>query len=159
VKTFWTIPARGDARPPSGGGFRLPTEAEWEYACRAGTASALNNGKELTSTTGQGRNLDGVAWYNANGDSKTHPVGQKQANAWGLYDMHGNVWEWCSDWHGEYDTLKTTDPAGPEQGTTRVVRGGCWVNASKVCRSATRGDTEPMSWNFHFGMRVVRELD
>lgn len=138
--------------------YRLPTEAEWEYACRAGTTTAYHTGDSLsTEQANFNGELDGPTG-GLNRDETT-PVGSFAANAWGLFDMHGNVWEWCSDWHGEYDTLKTTDPAGPEQGTTRVVRGGCWVNASKVCRSATRGDTEPMSWNFHFGMRVVRELD
>lgn len=141
-----------------GARYRLPTEAEWEYACRAGTTTAYHTGDSLST---EQANYNGELDDPEGGLNRdeTTPVGSFAANAWGLFDMHGNVWEWCSDWHGEYDTVNTTDPRGPEQGTTRVVRGGCWVNAAKVCRSATRGDTEPMSWNFHFGMRVVRELD
>jgi formylglycine-generating enzyme required for sulfatase activity len=138
--------------------YRLPTEAEWEYACRAGTTTAYHTGGKLSTAqanyNGEADNPD----HGLNRDETT-PVRSFEPNAWGLYDMHGNVWEWCSDWHGPYDAQPTTDPRGPDEGTTRIVRGGCWVNASAICRSAMRGDTEPMSWNFHFGMRVVREIE
>ena len=139
--------------------YRLPTEAEWEYACRAGTTTAFHFG--LTISTDDA-NYDGQKTYR---DGKkgvfrdeTTKVGSFPSNAWGLHDMHGNVWEWCSDWYGEYANGEAADPSGPGTGKTRVVRGGCWVNAPAVCRSANRGDTEPQSWNFHFGFRVVREL-
>ena len=84
-----------------GGKFSLPTEAQWEYACRAGTTTALNNGTNLTSETDAYPNLDEVAWYRENSSGTTHPGGLKKANAWGLHDMHSNLWEWCADWYGD----------------------------------------------------------
>jgi formylglycine-generating enzyme required for sulfatase activity len=101
------------------GTYRLPTEAEWEYAARAGT------------TGDYAGNLDSMAWYSANSDMKTHPIGQKQANAWGLYDMHGNVWEWCEDWYDSYPSGTVTDPTGAASGSYRVIRGSCWFGPSR----------------------------
>jgi len=111
--------------------YRLPTEAEWEYACRAGSKSAYSFGDERDS-------LDGNAWFYENGHGKTHPVGQKKPNAWGLYDIHGNVWELCSDWYGEYPKGAVSDPVGPREGWYRVRRGGSWGLAAARCRSASR---------------------
>ena len=140
--------------------YRLPTEAEWEYACRAGTVTPFWTGATIGSDQA---NFDARKTY---GDGvageyreATTPVGSFPPNAWGLYDMHGNVWEWCADWHGDYPRGAVNDPQGPATGTTRIVRGGCWINDPGVCRSANRGDTVPVSWNFHFGFRVVRELE
>jgi len=127
-------------------GYRLPTEAEWEYACRAGTTSAYNTGANISDDTG---------WYNANTGS-TRPVGQKPANAWGLYDMHGNVWEWCWDWKGVSTSGARTDPVGPASGSYRVLRGGAWFYPAMFARSAHRGDGNPNDRGRSFGFRLVR---
>ena len=121
-----------------GKSYRLPTESEWEYACRAGSSTAFCFG-EAEARLGE------YAWDDSNSGGKTHPVGQKAANAWGLYDMHGNVWEWCSDWHGEYPSSAVTDPTGPSTGSYRVRRGGGWgsVRGGSNCRSACRGRHVP----------------
>jgi formylglycine-generating enzyme required for sulfatase activity len=138
------------------GRFRLPTEAQWEYACRAGTTTALNSGKNLTSTEGACPNLDEVGWYSQNSDSKTHPVGQKKANAWGLHDMHGNVWEWCADWYEAYPQGAATDPTGPNNGSYRVFRGGSWYDiASRAC-CAYRYCYSPSCADFDYGFRLAR---
>jgi len=128
--------------------YRIPTEAEWECACRAGTSTAYCFGNSASD-------LSNYAWYNSNSGSKTHPVAQKQPNAWGLYDMHGNVWEWCYDWKGDYPSGSVSDPSGPSSGEDRVLRGGSWVNYARSCRSAYRiGDT-PGFRNFDLGFRLV----
>ena len=127
---------------------RLPTEAEWEYACRAGTATAFSFG-DADSVLGD------YAWYSANSDNTTHPVAQKKPNAWGLYDMHGNVWEWCADWYGDYPNGAVTDPQGPASGAYRVLRGGCWHYYPFICRSALRVNSNPGYRVNHFGFRVV----
>ncbi|MBO4795819.1 MAG: SUMF1/EgtB/PvdO family nonheme iron enzyme, partial [Verrucomicrobia bacterium] len=124
-------------RLPEGYEYTLPTEAQWEYACRAGTTTALNSGKNLSDTE-QCPEIDEVGWYLYNSGEKTHPVGQKKPNAWGLYDMHGNVLEWCLDWFGDYPTSSVTDPTGPSTGSDRVVRGGGWSYDAGYCRSACR---------------------
>ena len=136
-------------------GFRcvLPTEAQWEYACRAGKASALNSGRELTSEYGSCPNLDAVAWYDKNSGSETHAVGQKRANAWGLYDMHGNVWEWCRDRYDDYSTGNVTDPTGPESGSCRGSRGGSWSDGARGCRSAYRISRVSSIRYVHLGFR------
>ena len=139
----------------SGGGFRLPTEAEWEYACRAGTTSALNSGQELMSVKERCWNLDAVAWYSENSDDTTHPVGQKMPNAWGLYDMHGNVWEFCQDRYGEYPSGAVTDPTGPESWSNRVCRGGNWLWNADANRSAYRYAFVP-SCSDYLGFRLAR---
>jgi len=139
-------------------GFRLPTEVEWEYACRAGTATLFYTGSVISSNGYTSTDLDRAGWYDGNSGTKTHPVGEKVPNAWGLYDMHGNVWEWCNDWYGEsyYSSSPTADPPGPSNGSYRVLRGGCWISFAWYCRSAHRG------WNFpsytinSLGFRVVR---
>jgi formylglycine-generating enzyme required for sulfatase activity len=129
---------------------RLPTEAEWEYACRAGSKTRFCFGDAREG-------LGDYAWYNANSGNTTHPVGQKKPNAWGLYDMHGNVFEWCSDWYGEYAAGPAADPTGPATGSDRVLRGGCWFSNPLPCRSAGRlasGQGHRHTIN-GFGLRVV----
>jgi formylglycine-generating enzyme required for sulfatase activity len=128
-------------------GCRLPTEAEWEYACRAGSKGAYCFGDEESE-------LERYAWYGGDGGEKPRAVGQKQPNAWGLYDVHGNVWEWCQDWYGRYAVKSITDPTGPEKGQRRVLRGGSWYSAAKSCRSAFRDSVGPLARGF-FGFRVV----
>ena len=124
--------------------YRLPTEAEWEYACRAGSVTAYCFGDDESK-------LGEYAWYAENSGRKTHPVGQKKSNQWGLHDMHGNVWEWCHDWHGG----PVTDPIGPEKGRFRVLRGGAWYYPARDCRSAYRVFDHPSNRNFIIGFRVV----
>lgn len=138
--------------------FDLPTEAQWEYACRAGTTTALNSGKNITTAEEKVNcpNLDEVGWYESNSDGKTHPVGLKKPNAWGIYDMHGNVSEWCADyWADSYDLTSLTDPIGPASDSCRVCRGGSWCYAPKFCRSAKRNGDLPERAYYDFGFRVV----
>lgn len=111
--------------------YRLPTEAEWEYACRAGSKTAYSFDDE------EGL-LPEYGWFNRNSSNRTHTVGLLEPNAWGLYDLHGNVWEWCSDRHGEYPKGSVSDPTGPCEGSNRVIRSGGWSDAAASCRSASR---------------------
>ena len=118
----------------------LPTEAQWEYACRAGTQGAFHiEGSKCTEPEGEDPVLDQLGWYSANSEKKTHPVKAKSANDWGLYDMHGNVWEWCRDGKREYSNETQVNPIGPvEEGAFRVVRGGSWGYQARSCRAAFR---------------------
>ena len=151
---------RSEGRLPEGYEYTLPTEAQWEYSCRAGTTTALNSGKDLTTADGICANLDEVGWYgngngtggNANGE--THVVGQKKANAWGFYDMHGNVWEWCFDWYGAYPNMAVTDPTGASTGSVHVVRGGSLVHVPRNCRSARRASDVP-DYKGNIGFRLA----
>ena len=128
---------------------RLPTEAQWEYACRAGTRTRFYSGDADSD-------LDAVAWYGSNSGGKTPPVGGKKANAFGLYDMHGNVWQWCWDTYREdYDKLNATDPITDAQGAARVVRGGSCRNSPERCRSSYRFNYEPDDRFNYLGFRVV----
>jgi formylglycine-generating enzyme required for sulfatase activity len=127
--------------------YRLPTEAEWEYACRADSQTAFGFGPSA-------RSLGEYAWFNGNSGGRTHPIGRKQPNAWGLYDMHGNVWEWCSDRFGAYPKTAVTDPKGPNEGPDRVIRGGSWTSEAANCRSAVR-QAYPASLRSEFGFRVA----
>ena len=141
-------------------GYRLPTEAEWEYACRAGSQTAFCNGPiTFIGSSPLDPSLNDVGWYGGNVvgfDYSAQDVGQKAPNAWGLYDMHGNVWEQCWDWYGEYTSGTVTDPQGPSTGSKRVYRGGGRVNEAKSCRSGLRGRGGPSRRNVGQGFRVVR---
>jgi formylglycine-generating enzyme required for sulfatase activity len=131
--------------------YTLPTEAQWEYACRAGTTTAYHAG-DSEGTLGK------AGWYMGNADRKTHVVGQKQSNKWGLYDMHGNVWEWCSDWYGDYPGRSVTDPTGvpkPAEKAGRILRGGGWGVGLEDCRSASRSRYLPYFRFEVYGFRVV----
>jgi sulfatase modifying factor 1 len=137
-------------------GCRLPTEAEWEYACRAGTTTPFNTGNNLTDSQA---NYNGNYPYNNNQTGKyrenTMPVGSFSPNAWGLYNMHGNVWEWCNDWYGEYPTVAQINPTGPETGSLRVGRGGCWRWHAMYTRSAARFNDNPDHRFYNSGFRLV----
>ena len=132
----------------TGRNFRLPTEAEWEFAARGGNYSRHYKYS--------GSNYIGdVAWYDDNSGNRTHPVGTKQPNELGLYDMSGNVWEWCSDWYGSYSSYSQTDPIGPNNGSNRMDRGGCWGNFAKRCRPAYRSYGTPGYRDHGRGLRLV----
>ena len=137
---------RAEGRITAQQAYRLPTEAEWEYSARAGTTGARYG------------ELDAIAWHRGNSqslESNTHAVKQKAANAWGLFDMMGNVWEWCSDWNGEYPTGSVTDPMGPSSGSLRVHRGGGWGNVAGRVRSALRNGKDPGYRGNDLGFRPV----
>ena len=136
--------------------YRLPTEAEWEYACRAGRTAAFANGAITESGCGHDPNLDQMGWYCANAWRKTHPVAQKKMNNWGLYDMHGNVWEWCQDWYGQYPKGAVTDPKGARFGPKRVIRGGSYRNYAENCRSAYRFAYKTDLKMNNVGLRIAR---
>ncbi|MCE5250401.1 formylglycine-generating enzyme family protein [bacterium] len=140
-------------------GFRLPTEAEWEYACRAGTETNFYTGNTISSDGQTSTDLERAGWYWYNWgqtNNKSHTVGEKEKNAFGLYDMHGNIWEWCNDWYGAYTSDNQTNPTGPTSGSYRVGRGGCWGDNAGSCRSADRRWDDPSYTNFYIGFRVVR---
>lgn len=131
-------------------GGDLPTEAQWEYACRAGTETTYSFGPDAT-------HMDAHCWYKSNSSSVTQIVGSKKPNAFGLYDMYGNVWEWCRDFNGPYNTNSgaVTDPAGPASGSARILRGGSWNNVPSQCRSASRYSKDPAFDTFVIGFRIV----
>ncbi|MCI5167340.1 MAG: formylglycine-generating enzyme family protein [Candidatus Electrothrix sp. GM3_4] len=134
----------------------LPSEAQWEYACRAGTSTALYTGPiEIHDNAAPA--LEPIAWYSKNSGGETHPVAEKPANDWGLYDMLGNVWEWCLDGQREYRVEDEVDPAGTmKPGGNRVFRGGSWYSRARCCRSACRDGYEPVSRYDFLGFRCVR---
>ncbi len=140
------------------GRFRLPTEAEWEYACRAGTAGRFYWGDDPDYSL-----IDRYAWYKANSldlrEGFGHIVGAKLPNSWGLYDMSGNVWELCQDRHGDYSPGRVTDPEGPAEGTERVVRGGSYEFRSRFCRSAVRINCRTDYLGDDIGFRLVKEVN
>ncbi len=131
------------------GCYRLPTEAEWEYAARAGASSVYSFGNDPDS-------LAEYAWFIGNAGSRTHPVGRKKPNAWGLFDMHGNVYEWVQDRYGPYDPSVTTDPQGPAEGAPFVLRGGSWTDAARELRVTYRDYYAPDHRHNFFGFRLVR---
>jgi len=128
---------------PEGWEWDLPTEAQWEYACRAGTTGAFAG------------NLTDLAWIESNADGKPHAVKTRQPNAWGLHDLHGNVWEWCRDWYGDYPTNAVQDPTGPSAGTFRCYRGGSRIYGARRARSAIRGAMTPELRGDYLGFRPV----
>jgi sulfatase modifying factor 1 len=145
---------RGAGQPPSDWQYTLPTEAQWECACRAGTKSRFSFGNDDSD-------LSDYAWWggivgdgNAKNELYAHIVGQKKVNPWGLSDMHGNVWEWCRDWHAE-ELTGGTDPQGPSEGGLRVRRGGCWSSSAGYCRSALRCGSTPGLRGYDLGFRVA----
>ena len=133
--------------------YRLPTEGEWEYACRAGTITRWSFGDDESQ-------LGDYAWYYDNawtvGEKYAHAVGTKEPNPWGLYDTHGNVWEWCQDWYGSYSSNAQTDPAGPSSGSNRVVRGGFFGDLARNVRSANRDNSSPDDRGYYIGFRLLR---
>ncbi|MCB0665354.1 MAG: formylglycine-generating enzyme family protein [Saprospiraceae bacterium] len=139
--------------------FSLPTEAQWEYACRAGTTTPYNTGSNLTTN---GANYDGRYPYDGFPEgiyrNRPMPVGSFKPNAWGLYDMHGNVWEWCKDWYCEYPESSVKDPVGECDTTLKVIRGGSWYFDAESARSARRYTHHPEDRGFSLGFRVVRVI-
>jgi formylglycine-generating enzyme required for sulfatase activity len=140
------------------GTYRLPTEAEWEYACRAGSTAAFALGDLTTFFCDHDPILDELGWYCGNSERHTHTVAQKSPNAYGLCDMHGNVCEWCQDWYGVYSIGPEEDPTGPGSGSKRVIRGGSWFSSAKTCRSASRFSWASKQKTPFIGFRLVREL-
>lgn len=133
----------------TGRNFRLPTEAEWEFACRGGNNS---RGYKYSGSN----NLGSVAWYYGNSGGKTHPVGTKAPNELGIFDMSGNVWEWCSDyWYANYTSYSQTDPTGPQSGSYRVDRGGGWYRGARYCRSSSRNGGNPTDRYYNLGLRLA----
>jgi formylglycine-generating enzyme required for sulfatase activity len=138
-----------NSKTKDGSTYRLPTEAEWEYAARAGT------------TEDYAGDIESLGWYDTNSGLKTHPVGTKSANPWGLYDTHGNVWEWVQDWYGDgkYPDESVTDPSGPTSGSYHIARGGGWDSNAIDLRSANRFSDSPESRFHDLGFRIVRTLN
>ena len=132
----------------TGKNFRLPTEAEWEFSARGGN---LSRGYQYSGS----KKIDDVAWYRNNSGSKTHNVGTKAPNELGIYDMSGNVWEWCQDWYGDYHGYSQTNPTGPSSGANRVYRGGSWGSGAWLCRVAFRDNYTPGSRGNGLGLRLA----
>lgn len=142
---------RAGGRLPSGFEYRLPTEAEWEYACRAGSTNRFSFGNDPAAG-------EAHAWTGENSDATTHPVGSKQPNEWGLYDMHGNVWEWCSDWFEPYPARPLTDPPGPATSKYKVFKGGGWNQDLQFANGSSRFMMSPSSGIHFVGFRVALGL-
>jgi formylglycine-generating enzyme required for sulfatase activity len=148
---YYVIRNSNQAIIDGGPGYRLPTEGEWEYACRAGTETRFSFGDDAGL-------LGEYGWYQSNSSGQTWPVGTKLANAWGLHDMHGNVWEWCWDWYDDsyYRNSPGVDPLGGSGATFRVIRGGSWGGDPQYCRSASRIRHAPEFRSSSLGFRVAR---
>jgi len=142
------------------GKYRLPTEAEWEYACRAGSTTAYASSPQLEKGKGSDTELDHMAWYRGNSHNRPHPVAKKKPNAWGLFDMHGNVFEWCQDWYeswyNKFTDKAVVNPKGPEHGRFKVIRGGSWFAGAEYLRSANRMREKPEYRNKGIGFRLAR---
>ena len=139
--------------------YRLPTDAEWEMSARARTTTAFANGGITETGCDLDPNLSLNGWYCNNSVNRPHPVAQKSPNAWGLFDMSGNVYEWVQDWYGDYPTGPVTDPVGPASGDNRVKRGGAWESESEHCRLAHRDRNDPDFRNDDIGFRLARTAD
>ena len=137
--------------------YRLPTESEWEYACRAGSQTAFSNGAMVEHQCGPDPHLNVMGWYCGNSNRKSSPVAQKKPNPYGLFDMHGNVWEWCQDWYAEYPSGPVADPRGPSRGGAKVRRGGSWGSDAWACRSACRGKFRPDRATRGIGFRLAMD--
>jgi len=142
----WTVTINKNAK-----GYRLLTEVEWEYAARAGQQT---KGYEYSGSN----KIDEVAWYDKNSGNKIHPVGEKKPNEIGIYDMSGNVWEWCYDWYDDYEKDKTENPQGTETGPDRVIRGGSWGYGASLCRVAGRSSSAPNGRDYDIGFRLAHSL-
>ena len=143
----WNLPNGGSVfRNLSAKGYRLPTEAEWEYAARGGNYSNIYSGSST---------IENVAWYSANSGKKSQPVRQRAANGFGLFDMSGNVWEWCQDWFGTYSSFPQVNPTGPATGSNRIIRGGSWDNDAWICRVSFRFIALPNGRYGALGFRVA----
>jgi len=138
---------------PGSDGWRLPTEAQREFAARAGTTAAFSNGAGDWQNQSE---IEGIGWFGFNSGGMTREVGLKQPNPWGLHDIHGNVLEWAWDWFGEYPNLAETDPAGASSGAFRVIHGGSWFNSAEFARSASRFAANPSVRNDLLGLRIIR---
>ena len=140
--------------------YRLPTEAEWEYSCRAGTKTPFHFGETISTEQANyfGENVYGSGKKGVN-RGKTTPVGSFPANAWGLHDMHGNVWQWCQNWCGVYPQKDVVDPQGPDTGKYRVLRGGSWGHSPGYCRSAFRSQNKPGTRYPYLGLRVCFSVE
>jgi formylglycine-generating enzyme required for sulfatase activity len=161
LKAAYTIDGEAVTWNRDADGYRLPTEAEWEYACRAGTTTPFHTGKTITDKQANiynhyGYNNDSSGNAIGGYQGRTTPVNSFRPNPWGLFDTHGNVGEWCWDWYDEYDAENRTDPAGPATGTYRVTRGGGWNDFPKHVRSAYRSATPPGNGVFNIGFRLAR---
>ena len=161
-RVSWNMIASGSTSFMYLTGLRLPTEAEWEYAYRAGTTTAFHSFSGYTSGTNDDTLLGNIAWYSGNNGASgsstygTKAVGGKYANALGIHDMSGNVWEWCQDWYGPYSSGSVTNPTGPTTGTNRLLRGGIWLNVSGNCRGSQRYINDPGDAYVSLGFRAVR---
>ena len=135
--------------------YRLPTEAEWEYSARGGVSATINN-RQSYKYSGS-NNIDEVAWYQSSKESRINPVGLKKPNKPGIYDMSGNVWEWCSDWYGEYTPKPKTNPTGVERSRFKVLRGGSWIVTENNCRVSARHRYFPNTKTYDFGFRIASD--
>jgi len=160
-RVSWNMIASGSTSFMSLTGLRLPTEAEWEYAYRAGTTTAFHSYPAQPNGFNDDTLLGNIAWYSSNAGSQTHAVGGKFANGLGLHDMAGNVYEWCQDWYGPYSSGSVTNPTGPSTGSYRMLRGGNWLYSSINCRASLRdddapGNSTPFGGGVSYGFRAVR---
>lgn len=145
-----------DGHPYGAQGYRLPTEAEWEFSCRAGTSTAFAGGEISETGCGPELSLSALGWYCGNAGGWTNPAAGLDPNAYGIHDMHGNVWEWCNDWYDNTYTDEETDPIGPPPGRYKVLRGGSWSDQARRCRSASRKNPSPhLGVNGRHGFRYV----